>query len=54
MSHRKMPPHPRGYGIDKKGDGARKVRKAWRKWGKADACDQAADAAADVGFADEV
>jgi hypothetical protein len=41
MSHRKMPPHPRAHGIDKKGEGAAKIRRAWRKWGKLDAQDQA-------------
>jgi len=41
MAKLKTPPHPRGYGIDKKGRGAQLVRKAWRKWGKADARQQA-------------
>ena len=41
----KMPPHPRGYGIAKKGDGAKKVRRQWRKWAKKDTKSQAAEAA---------
>lgn len=40
MSHRKTPPHPRSYGTPCKGEGAAKVRRAWRKWGKLDAQDQ--------------